>query len=180
MRITAGAMRGRKLQVVDIPGLRPTPSKVREALFNMLGNVDGFRMLDLFSGSGIMALEALSRGATTAVSIEQNRRAAQAMDQLRVSLNLADVWRIKPMSVEKGLSILAGQSFDLVFADPPYEKGFANKLPALLNTHGIHCSRLVIEESARVQPNWPEGWRCSQSRRYGDTMLHFLEPDEES
>jgi 16S rRNA (guanine966-N2)-methyltransferase len=168
------------LQVPDIPGLRPTPSKVREALFNMLGNVDGFRMLDLFSGSGIMALEALSRGADMAVSIEQNRRATRSMDQLRVSLNLAESWQIIPMSIEKGLSRLAAQSFDLVFADPPYEKGFANKLPTLLNTYDIHCSRLVIEESARVQVEWPEGWHCRQSRRYGDTMLHFLEPDEES
>lgn len=164
----------------DIPGLRPTPSKVREALFNILGNVDGFRMLDLFSGSGIMALEALSRGAASAVSIEQNRRATRSMDQLRVSLNLAESWQIIPMSVEKGLSSLAEQSFDLVFADPPYEKGFADRLPALLNKHGVFCEMLVIEESARVQPNWPQGWHCQQSRRYGDTILHFLEPDEES
>jgi 16S rRNA (guanine966-N2)-methyltransferase len=172
-------MRGRKLQVVDIPGLRPTPSKVREALFNMLGNVDGFRMLDLFSGSGIMALEALSRGAVSAVSIEQNRRAARSMDQLSETLNLAESWQIIPMSVEKGLSSLAGQSFDLVFADPPYEKGFANILPTLLNTHGIDCSTLVIEESARVQVEWPGGWQCRQSRCYGDTCLHFLESDAE-
>ena len=146
----------------------------------MLGNVDGFRMLDLFSGSGIMALEALSRGAASAVSIEQDRRATRAMDQLRVNLKLTESWQIIPKSVEQGLSSLAEQSFDLVFADPPYEKGFANKLPTLLNTYGIDCNTLVIEESARVQPNWPEGWRCSQSRRYGDTKLHFLEPDEES
>ena len=153
---------------------------MREALFNILGNVEGFRMLDLFSGSGIMAVEALSRGAAAAVSIEQNRRATQSMDQLRASLNLAESWQIIPMSVEKGLSSLADQSFDLVFADPPYEKGFANKLPTLLNTYGIHCSMLVIEESARVQIEWPEGWHCQKSRRYGDTTLHFLEPDTES
>lgn len=164
----------------DIPGLRPTPSKVREALFNILGNVDDFRMLDLFSGSGIMALEALSRGAATVISIEQNRRATRSMDQLRATLNLTEAWRIMPMSIEKGLSSLAEQSFDLVFADPPYEKGFARKLPALLNTYGIHCSRLVIEESARVHVEWSEGWHCRQLRRYGDTVLHFLEPDEGS
>lgn len=173
-------MRGRKLQVVDIPGLRPTPSKVREALFNMLGSVEGFRMLDLFSGSGIMALEALSRGAATAVSIEKNRRAAHAMDQLKETLNLTESWQIIPMSVEQGLSCLAEQSFDLVFADPPYEKGFADRLPDLLNTHNIDCDTLVIEESARAQITWPGGWQCRQSRRYGDTCLYFLEPDVES
>ena len=146
----------------------------------MLGNVDGYRMLDLFAGSGIMAVEALSRGADMAVSIEQNRRATQSMDHLRASLNLAESWQIIPMSIEKGLPSLAGQSFDLIFADPPYEKGFADQLPALLNKHGIFCEMLVIEESARVQPKWTQGWHCQQSRRYGDTTLHFLEPDTES
>jgi len=124
-----------------------------------------------------MALEALSRGAASAIGIEQNRHAIQSMNQYRTNLNLDKIWQIIPMSVEKGLSSLAEQSFDLVFADPPYEKGFANKLPALLNKHGIHCNTLVIEESARVQAKWPKGWRCLQSRRYGDTILHFLEPD---
>lgn len=173
-------MRGRKLQVPDIPGLRPTPSKVRQALFNMLGSMDGLRMLDLFAGSGIMAVESLSRGATTAVSIEHNRQATHSMDQLRSKLNLTESWQIMPVSIEKGLCRLTGQSFDLVFADPPYEKGFASKLPALLNQYGIHCNRLVIEESSRLQPEWPQGWHCQQSRSYGDTTLHFLEPDTES
>jgi len=137
-------------------------------------------MLDLFSGSGIMALETLSRGAATAVSIEQNRRATQSMHQLRTTLNLTEeAWQIWPIHVEQGLINLAGQAFDLVFADPPYEKGFSSKLPALLNRHGIHCETLVIEESARIQIKWPQSWRCQQSRRYGDTILHFLEPDAE-
>jgi len=174
MRITAGAMRGRVIAVPNVPGLRPTPSKVRQALFNVLGSVDGFQVLDLFSGSGIMGLEALSRGAASAISIEQHHRAVKAMQQNRDTLKLIDSWNILPSSVETGLASQAGASFDLIFADPPYAIGFAERLPVLLDQYDIHCGQLVIEESARTQPNWPDGWQCQQSRCYGDTCLHFL------
>jgi 16S rRNA (guanine966-N2)-methyltransferase len=174
MRITAGAMRGRVITVPNVPGLRPTPSKVRQALFNILGSVDGFRILDLFAGSGIMALEALSRGAASATSIEQDRRAVKALQQSRDTLNISDQWVIQTGSVEQGLARLAGKAFDLIFADPPYARGFTEVLPDLLTQYDIHCDQLVIEESARVKPEWSDGWVCRQSRRYGDTCLHFL------
>jgi len=174
MRITAGNMRGRVIAVPNVPGLRPTPSKVRQALFNILGSVDGFRILDLYAGSGIMALETLSRGAASAISIEQNHHAIQTLQQCRDTLTLSNQWSIQSSSVEQGLARLAGKSFDLIFADPPYTRGFAEALPDLLTQHDIGCGQLVIEESSRIQPNWPDGWLCQQSRRYGDTCLHFL------
>ena len=167
-------MRGRVITVPNVPGLRPTPSKVRQALFNILGSVNGFRILDLFAGSGIMALEALSRGAASATSIEQDRRAVKALQQSRDTLNMSDQWVIQTGSVEQGLARLAGKAFDLIFADPPYARGFTEVLPDLLTQYDIHCDQLVIEESARVKPVWPDGWVCRQSRRYGDTCLHFL------
>jgi len=174
MRITGGSMRGRNVPVLALPGLRPTPSKVREALFSILGDIADCRVLDLFSGSGIMALESLSRGASSVISVEQQRRAVMHLQQLQTSLSVTDSWQILPTSVERALPGLAGQAFDLVFADPPYAKGFAEKLPAWLARHGISCGQLVIEESAKVAPLWPAGWTCRQSRRYGDTTLHFL------
>ncbi len=174
MRITAGSMRGRVIAVPNVPGLRPTPSKVRQALFNILGSVDGFHVLDLYAGSGMMALEALSRGAASAISIEQDRCAIKALLQSRDNLNMSEQWSIQVGSVEQGLSRLAGKSFDLIFADPPYAHGFAEALPDLLTQHNIECGQLVIEESSRIQPTWPDGWVCQQSRRYGDTCLHFL------
>jgi len=174
MRITAGAMRGRIVPVPDVKGLRPTPSKVRQALFNILGPVDGFAVLDLFAGSGIMALEAISRGAASATSIEQHRGAVKALQSNREILKLQDSWTIYSNSVEQGLSNLSGASFDLIFADPPYAQGFAEAVPNQLTQYHIGCDHLVIEESSRVSPNWPEGWVCQQSRHYGDTCLHFL------
>jgi len=167
-------MRGRIIHVPDVPGLRPTPSKVRQALFNILGSVGGFQVLDLYAGSGIIAVEALSRGAASASSIEQHHRAVRCLNQARETLALADRWQIKSASVETALAALTGASFDLIFADPPYAQGYAEQLPDLLTQHAIDCDQLVIEESARIQPDWPEGWICQQSRRYGDTCLHFL------
>jgi len=169
-------MRGRVIRVADVPGLRPTPSKVRQAMFNIIGSVEGFNVLDLFSGSGIMAVEAISRGAMQAFSIEQHRGTIRALQQARVMLKLEDIWRIESVSVEKGLKALAGSSYDLIFADPPYAKGYAELLPVLLAKHAIDCEQLVIEESARITPTWPAGWVCQQSRRYGDSCLHFLRP----
>ena len=134
-------------------------------------------MLELFSGSGVMAVEALSRGAASVLSIERNPKAVQQLKGLRQSLALNERWQIVQAEVGKGLASLADQRFDLIFADPPYEQGFAEQLPALIRRHCIGCGTLVLEESARVQPAWPEGWHCRQSRRYGDTNLHFLEPD---
>lgn len=177
MRVTAGVLRGRRLQVPDIPGLRPTPAKVRQALFNILGSVEGLRLLELFSGSGIMALESLSRGAAAVVSVEQNGKAVRHLQQLREALALGHSWQIVPLEVKRGLAGLAGQHFDLVFADPPYESGHSDSLPLLLTQYGIGCDMLVIEESARARPQWPEGWHCLRSRRYGDSCLHFLRPD---
>ncbi|MFQ5344801.1 MAG: 16S rRNA (guanine(966)-N(2))-methyltransferase RsmD [Mariprofundus sp.] len=174
MRITAGSMRGRIIHVPNVPGLRPTPSKVRQALFNILGPVCGFRVLDLFAGSGIMALEALSRGAASALSVEQHHRAVKAMQQSRNTLDASGIWTIQARSVGQSLAGLADTSFDLIFADPPYAQGHAEILCKLLTQHDIACGQLIIEESSRVRPGWPEGWICQQSRRYGDTCLHFL------
>ncbi|MDQ6992608.1 MAG: 16S rRNA (guanine(966)-N(2))-methyltransferase RsmD [Mariprofundus sp.] len=174
MRITAGSLRGRNLEAPDLPGLRPTPVKVRQALFNMLGNVDGLSMLDLFAGSGVIGLEALSRGATSLISLEQQRPATRSMEQYCSAWGISEQWKIYTTTVERGLPRLSGKHFDLIFADPPYQQGFTEKLPQWLDEHHILCERVVLEESSRVEPAWPSGWICTQSRNYGDTCLHFL------
>lgn len=96
------------------------------------------------------------------------------MEQVRDAWGVTANWQIKAVSVQKGLALMSGQKFDLVFADPPYRQGFAEKLPLWLDEHQISCAQLVIEESAKERPNWPAGWVCEQSRVYGDTCLHFL------
>lgn len=177
MRITAGMFKGRRLHVPHIGGVRPTPSRAREALFNILGDIEGWTVLDLFSGSGLMALESLSRGAAHVTSIEQNERVCRHLRQVRGDWQLAERWRIVRSGVEHGLEMLAQTRFDLIFADPPYQQGFLERIPVWLTGHDIHGGRLVIEESARTLPLAIAGWTATQSRRYGDTCLHFFEEE---
>ncbi len=175
MRITAGSLRGRVMHIPPLPGLRPTPAKVRQALFNILHDMDGIAMLDLYAGSGLMALEAISRGAGKVLSVEMNGRAIQHMRAIRADWRLADAWQIFAGKVDHALESLSGTHFDLIFADPPYVQGLAERLPARLDACMVRCSQLVIEEASRVQPVWPAGWLCTAARRYGDTTLHFLQ-----
>jgi len=178
MRITAGEFRSRTLNVPDIEGLRPTSSRVREAIFNMLGDIEEWKILDLFSGSGVMAIEALSRGAEQVISIEQDRNACRHLHLLAKKFNVESHWMIQQASLPKALETIQGQSFDWIFADPPYDIGIAEQIPIWLQQENITTSSLVIEESVRAKPKWPLGWQAS-SRRYGDTNLYFLqqEPD---
>jgi len=173
MRITAGNLRGRVLNVPDLPGLRPTPSRVREALFNILGDIDGWDVLDLLSGTGIMAIEALSRGAASAISIEQQHQACQLMQESQTHLQL-ESWDIIQGTLPAALDRMKNSSFDLIFADPPYNHGMAEQIPLWLDKYTIKCRQLVIEESSKATPKWSENWTLTQSRRYGDTTLHFL------
>lgn len=178
MRITAGSFRGRKLAAPDIQGLRPTPAKVRQALFNMLGDIHGQCVLELFSGSGVMALEALSRGAASVISIEQHPKAIRAMQRIQQDWPV-EHWQLLPFSVEKGLAQLSARHFDLIFADPPYATGLSESVPLWLGQHHITCEQLVIEESSKHTPHWSGGWQLFQSRSYGDTCLHFLHRTED-
>jgi len=177
VRITAGRFRGRNLPVPKSPDVRPTPSKVRQALFNILGSVEDMCVLDLFSGSGLMALEALSRGAAMVISVEKSKRIFKHLQDVRCDWDIQDGWQLLCGDVQGILPHLAGQHFDLVFADPPYAQGISECIPRWLDDSRISCAQLVIEESGRVDPVWPSGWTEPQSRRYGDTCLYFLEPE---
>ena len=177
MRITAGRLRGRKITVPEIPGVRPTPSKAREAMFNILGSVNGFSVLDLFSGSGLMALESLSRGAVSVTSIEKERRIVDRLQAIRRDWDLVEAWQPMCGDVQTALTRLQGQHFDLIFADPPYGQGISDLLPVWLDAAGVSCDQLIIEEESRAEPIWPAGWTERQVRRYGGTCLHFLDKE---
>ncbi|MDQ6961418.1 MAG: 16S rRNA (guanine(966)-N(2))-methyltransferase RsmD [Mariprofundaceae bacterium] len=171
--ITGGSLHRRAVSIPDLQGLRPTSAKVRQALFNILGQIQHKTVLDLFSGSGLMSLEALSRGAIV-TSVECEKRACHEQQKLKEKWQL-EQWRIVHGQVESQLHKLKGQSFDMVFADPPYDSGWCQKIPQLLSKYQINTSSLIIEELASIQPCWPQPWICRDSRRYGQTNLHFLE-----
>jgi len=170
-------MRGRTMRVPNIEGLRPTPSRVREALFNILGDLQGASVLDLFAGSGVIGLEALSRGASSVLSIESNRTACQAMKLIQASWGVED-WIIQTGALPKALP--AGQYFDFIFADPPYNTGLAAQIPAWLAKQGISYEHLVIEESSRSRLQWKQDILPVQSRKYSETTLYFFAANTEA
>jgi 16S rRNA (guanine966-N2)-methyltransferase len=128
IRIIAGEYRGRRINVPSRPGLRPTPDRVRETLFNWLGQwLDGQTCLDLFAGSGALGFEAASRGAARVVMVESDRTAFDALQATRQTIGALTV---EPLFGD-ALDYLAraGEQFDVVFLDPPFRQ---NALPAVL------------------------------------------------
>ncbi|MDX8377112.1 MAG: 16S rRNA (guanine(966)-N(2))-methyltransferase RsmD [Mariprofundales bacterium] len=176
MRITAGEFRGRVWPTLTLPGIRPTSSRVREALFNILGDVSDWRILDLFSGSGLMAIEALSRGCSHVTSIEKNPLACRHLRQQQKQWQLQINWHIIQSSCERALPrLLSKQSFNLIYADPPYDNELAQQIPVWLTANHIKSNILIIEESIRVTVQWPQGWQLFDKRQYGQSCLYFLE-----
>ena len=167
MRITGGELRGRRIQVPK-KGVRPTTGKVREAIFSMLGDLSGARVLDLFCGSGALGIEALSRGASQATLVDS--KPATARDNLE-SLDLAERARTVRADAARFLRGAAGESFDLVLCDPPYR--LADRLAADL----VQLIPSVLAEGGRVMsessPDRPLELELPllTERTYRDTMV---------
>ncbi|MGN6723595.1 MAG: 16S rRNA (guanine(966)-N(2))-methyltransferase RsmD [Marmoricola sp.] len=180
-RIIGGAAGGRRLKTPPGEGTRPTSDRVREALFSalesQLGTLTGHSLLDLYAGSGAIALEALSRGAASATAVESDRRVARLITANAADLGLDLTVIARP--VEKMAAEPARAAFDVVFADPPYpltEAELAETLEAL-DSHGWvgPGSLVVIERSARSpEPTYPAGWETLRERRYGETVLWYV------
>ncbi len=138
-------------------------------------------MLDLYAGSGLMALECLSRKAGQVMSIEKNHRLCLHMMDIRESWGLKDHWQIIHGEASRVIANrIAGLDFQLIFADPPYDKGIADQIPRWLSDAGIRAGHLVIEESSLATPDWPEGWTQTACRYYGDTCLYFIKQESGS
>lgn len=168
MRITGGSLRGRRLPHAVPQGARPTSARVREALFNILGqDLGGQRVLDAFGGSGVLSFEAASRGADV-VCIERNRRSADLIRTASEALQVA-------VRVVTGSSPQAApdERFDLVLADPPYDADLQGLLPGLASRV---AGQLVLEHSRKVEAPALLGLELTRSRRYGDTVLSFYRP----
>jgi 16S rRNA (guanine966-N2)-methyltransferase len=179
-RIVAGRARGRILRVPP-KGTRPTTELVREALFSALEAADELtdvRVLDLYSGSGALGLEALSRGAREAVFVEADRTAADILRGNIAKVGLGGV--VRQGKVETVVSQPAGQPFDLVLADPPYAvdaETLGVVLTQLVDNGWLAEGALVVVER-RVKdgpPKWPAALRVLRTRTYGDNGLFRAE-----
>lgn len=176
LRIIAGQWRGRKLDFPEVEGLRPTPDRVRETLFNWLQPLlPGARCLDLFCGSGALGLEALSRGAAEVVMVEQNPDAIRHLNT-HVNTLAAKGSEVIQADVQ---AYLAGPSrpFDIVFIDPPYRKNLLDPCCALLAENGwlSPSARIYMEEeSKREGQPLPAGWEVIREKRAGQVAYSLI------
>lgn len=180
MRIISGLARGRRLKT--LPGLatRPTADRVKEALFNVLGSrCAGTRVLDLYAGSGALGLESLSRGAREAVFVDQSPTACAVIAEniRRTGLGPGVVRR---QTVYRYLiqAARAGETFDIIFLDPPYEQGMIGQTLKQLEAAAILSQEgLVVAERSRREPLPPlEALLTVREDAYGDTVLSYLRP----
>lgn len=175
VRIIGGAWRGRKIRFPPVAGLRPTPDRVRETLFNWLAPViGGARCLDLFAGCGALGLEALSRGAAQVVFVEKNPAIAKHLSALAATLAPGQA----EVAIGDAHRWLKGQpqGFDVVFLDPPFDSALLDgALAALARPGWLAAGALVYIESpaAAGEPALPGGWRLHRSGRAGEVGYHL-------
>lgn len=173
MRVIAGTARGRRLVVPEGTGTRPTPDRVREATFNALGSLGAVvdaRVLDLFAGSGAMGIEALSRGAAAATFVDEDRRAARAVQDNLDRCGLADRATVVTSRVDRFLAGAGEQRWDLAICDPPYAWATDDWLDLL---EVIPADLAVLESDRPVDP--PFGWVVLRAKRYGGTHVVIAE-----
>lgn len=183
MRIVAGSVRGRTLKApkkADV--IRPTADRVRESVFNVLGQTcEGLTVLDLFAGTGALAFEALSRGATRAVLVDSGREAQQLCRENAEALGFTAQMELLPLPAERGIGKLSerGDRFELIFADPPYAQTAVDNLLAWLTAHPLLAEggRLVLEHSKHESaPEVAGAFTRIDQRVFGETVVSIFAP----
>ena len=179
MRVISGKLKGKRLFTLKGMDLRPTSDRVKEAIFDILQNsIPGQKVLDLFAGTGAMGIEALSRGAKKAVFVEGSRRSLTVLYKNLEVCRLQGQAEVLSREVEAGIKILSGrgETFDLIFLDPPYGKGLAREALRDLSGRSILTSEaLIVAEHSPAEnlDDIPSLERIDQ-RRYGSTLVSFF------
>src|ERR1700751_1976639 len=181
MRVIAGSRKGHTLVAPRGDDTRPTSDRVRENVFNLVGPVDGARVLHLFAGSGALGIEALSRGGGSAVFVERDPENGRTIERTLDRLRLTGARIVRgDVLYAIGQEATAGAKYDLVLVDPPYgvlteiHPRLARHLPLLLRADGL----VVVETDARVEPELPLPVRTS--RKYGHTRVTLFEAQQSS
>lgn len=171
MRISGGEWRSRLLRFPDAPGLRPTPDRVRQTVFNWLGqDLHGLHCLDLFAGTGVMGFEALSRGAKSLVLVEKSTIAYKALLENQKSLKADDA---KVFNLDALVFLEQSQDlFDVIFVDPPYNQGWLDKLLPDLGTH-VALNGMVYVEAEYALADTPQ-WQIVKHGKAGNVFYHLL------
>ena len=177
VRIIGGEWRGRRLPVVDAPGLRPTGDRVRETLFNWLqGELDGARCADLFAGTGVLGFEAASRGAQDVVLVEKSAEVAAGLRE-SVEMLGAQCVRVVRADALRWLKDYDAAPLDVVFVDPPFDSCLAAHALELLALPGrLRAGATVyVERPANSEFNLPGEYRRKREKRLGEVHMELLE-----
>ena len=176
MKIVGGQYRGRVLQAPKGQKTRPTSAKVREALFNIIGTPPE-RILDLFAGSGLVGLEALSRGARFVHFVDSSREACRCIQENIQLLGVEEQTKVHLLPVEKFLRSRK-ETLDCILLDPPYQKGLVEKTLERLSIGDSPPPALVVaEHESRIElPDVIGRYLKNDFRKYGDTALSFFKP----
>jgi 16S rRNA (guanine(966)-N(2))-methyltransferase RsmD len=174
--VTGGKLRGRHLRAPKGDATRPTSDRVRESLFAWLPDLAGAAVLDLYAGTGALGIEAISRGARSAVFVERARPALAALAGNLADLELGDATRVLRTDVRAALGLLARERerFDAVFMDPPYAAtADARETLETVGSAGLLAPEgvLVLETTRRNPPGDVAGLRRAEERAYGDTLV---------
>ena len=182
LTITGGTLRSRRVPSPPGRAVRPTPARVKEALFSILGSrVDDARVLDLFAGSGALGFESLSRGAVHVTFVEKHRPTAEALRAAARDLGVAEQIEVIAAPAERAVSAVGGR-YDLVFADPPYAHPYpAAAFGTLRARRAIDgATTVVYEHSAREPAPSDPAMQLERTERYGEVALTFMRPAEEA
>ncbi len=181
LRIIGGDWRSRQLHFVDAPGLRPTPARVRETLFNWLQyEIDGKRCLDLYAGSGALGFEAASRGAKPVIQVENNAQACNSLKDNVAALSARQITIVQ----SDVLHYLAGdaQVFDVVFLDPPFRQNLMAQTCQLLEKNGwlADQAKIYVETERGFEfLGMPESWLHLKSKTAGEVGYHLFGRSED-
>jgi 16S rRNA (guanine966-N2)-methyltransferase len=178
MRVLSGKLRGRKIKAAKGRQTRPTADKVKGAIFNVLRDkVEGARVLDLFSGTGNLAIEAISRGAARAVIVEATRQGYQIIAENLKSMGIEDCVAIFQMDAFVYLAHHREDKYDLIFLDPPYKQGLVDKALLMLAQTCPLSERgvIIVETGCNEEINPTEKYCVRQKGKYGDTQIWYLQ-----
>ena len=180
MRIIGGLAKGRRLKAPDTAGTRPATDRVREAVFSVIGSwVVEAAVADLYAGSGSFGLEALSRGASSAVFVENGRRALAA---LKANVEAVDLGGTIVATTVRDFIAHSDRRFELVFLDPPWDQPaeeMSRDLARLDRLLVVDAEIVVSRRHGEELPNVPETWRVATDKRYGDTRILRYEKTED-
>ncbi|OGT59066.1 MAG: 16S rRNA (guanine(966)-N(2))-methyltransferase RsmD [Gammaproteobacteria bacterium RIFCSPHIGHO2_12_FULL_42_10] len=177
VRIIAGTWRSRRLNVIDQAMVRPTPDRVRETLFNWLAPcLPGKRCLDLFAGSGVLGFEALSRGASHTLMIDQSSAVIEALKTTAKQLKAEELVKIEQANIPQQLQTIT-QPFDIIFLDPPYQSDLLFPTCQSLEKHGYlaNPAYIYLEAGEKIsEDQLPENWQIIKQQKAGQIFYYLL------